>query len=98
MVMAHLKAQATHGQPESRLQWKLRIVRGLYERGFSRQAVLELFRLVDWLMVLPEELAHGFDRALEEYEAEQSMPYITSIERHGIERGREIGRQEGVLR
>lgn len=72
-------------------------MRGLYERSFSLPEVLELFRLVDWLMVLPEELAHGFDRAVEEYEAERKMPYITSYDRHKIERGVLQGLQRGVL-
>jgi predicted transposase YdaD len=29
------------------------------------------------------------------YEGEKKMPYITSIERMGVERGRQEGRQEG---
>lgn len=97
MAVVHSKTMATHGEPQSRLHWKLRIVRGLYERGFSRQQVLELFRLVDWLMVLPEELTPQLERDLEEIERGTSMPYITSIERLGIERGVLQGLQRGVL-
>ena len=44
IVMAHLKALATLHDPSSRLNWKLRLVKMLYVRGFSRQDVLELFR------------------------------------------------------
>jgi predicted transposase YdaD len=32
---------------------------------------------------------------LSQYEESKRMPYITSIERRGIEKGREEGRQEG---
>src|SRR5436305_14732754 len=95
--MAHLRSQATRREPETRLQWKLRLVKGLYERGFSREDVLELFRVIDWMMALPEELARSFDRSLEAYEEERRMPYITSVERHGIEKGLEQGIQQGRL-
>ena len=35
VVLARLKARQTHGDPAGRHAWKLRLVRGLYERGFS---------------------------------------------------------------
>lgn len=38
-------------------------------------------------MILPEELKTQFETELNHYEEEQKMPYITSIERSGIEKG-----------
>ena len=38
----------THGDPAGRHAWKLGLVRGLYERGFSLKDVRELFRVIDW--------------------------------------------------
>src|SRR5205823_13922997 len=76
LVMAHLKTQATARHPESRLEWKLRLVKGLYERGFSRADVLAVLRVIDWAMALPDELAASCDQSLAEYEEERSMPYI----------------------
>ena len=32
-VMAHLQTRATRRDPEDRLQWKLRLVRRMYEHG-----------------------------------------------------------------
>jgi hypothetical protein len=95
VVMAHLRSQSTRRQPETRLQWKLRIVKGLYERGLDRQDILNLFHVIDWMMLLPKGLATRFGRSLEEYEQEMRMPYITSIERHGIEKGLQQGLQQG---
>lgn len=54
------------------------------------------FRFVDWLMALPPELEHQFLTQLEAFEEEQKMPYVTSAERIGIEKGRQEGRQEGI--
>jgi hypothetical protein len=64
MVMAHLKTRATRKDPEARLRWKLSLVKGLYEKGYSREDVLELFRFIDWLLVLPEELGRRFQDQL----------------------------------
>jgi hypothetical protein len=98
VVMAHLKTKETHGDPSSRLQWKTKLVRMLYERGFQRKDVLELFRLLDWMMVLPEAEDLRFQEGLRKYEAEVKMPYITSIERRGIERGVAKGLEQGILK
>ena len=81
VVMAHLQAQSTRQDPESRLEWKLKLVKGLYERGYSREEILELFRFIDWVMALPQELEDQFDDELSAFEEERKMQYVTSIER-----------------
>ncbi|MBD1893486.1 transposase [Coleofasciculus sp. FACHB-129] len=97
IIMAHLKAQATRRNPEGRLEWKLSLVRGLYERGYSRENILELFRLIEWMMVLPEELQFGFEETLSRYEEERRMPFITPIERRGIRKGIVQNSRENVI-
>jgi hypothetical protein len=81
VVLAHLKAQETHGDPAGRHDWKVRLVRNLYERGFSPKDVRELFRVIDWLMELPPALARIFTQELDKIQEEKRMPYITSTER-----------------
>jgi len=88
VVLAHLKARETHGDPAGRFDWKIRLVRNLYERGFSAKDVRELFRVIDWLMELPPALANVFRQDLDKIQEERSMPYITSTER--------IWRGEGI--
>lgn len=46
-------------------------------------------------MVLPKALEHSFWTELKTYEETRKVPYITSVERIGFERGLEEGRQEG---
>ena len=79
------------------MQWKLRLVRRLYERGYARQDVLELFRFIDWVLTLPAGLAARFQTELVQLETERHMPYITSIERMGIEKGLQQGLQQGEV-
>jgi hypothetical protein len=88
VVLAHLKAQETHRDPASRHAWKIRLVRGLYERGFSAQDVRELFRVIDWMMELPPPLDTMFWQELDRIQEERRMPFITSVQR--------VGRREGL--
>ncbi|MBI4870817.1 MAG: hypothetical protein HY814_04540 [Candidatus Riflebacteria bacterium] len=96
VVMAHLKALETAGKPEARHRWKFELVKGLYGRGFSREDVLELLRFIDWVMVLPRELECQFREDMDNLEKEKRMPYVTSWERDGIEKGRAQGIRQGV--
>jgi hypothetical protein len=96
VVLAHLKTLETRRQPAERCQWKLRVVKGLFERGLTAEQVRQLFRLIDWLMDLPPELARQFADQLYHFEEERKMPYITSVERLAREKGRAEGIQEEI--
>lgn len=91
VVMAHLKAQETRDNRLRRFEWKLALTRRLYERRFSREDVINLFGFIDWVMSLPEELEQEFWQEVRNFEEEQRMPYITSVERIGIQKGIEQG-------
>lgn len=93
VIMAHLKTQQTRGNDATRYQWKLRLTRMLYERGFSRTEIVNLYRFIDWLMRLPRELERGYWVEMHEYEEEKRMPYVTTAERFG----KEEGLQQGLL-
>ncbi|MBI4864803.1 MAG: transposase, partial [Candidatus Riflebacteria bacterium] len=55
IVLAQLKASETRGTPEERRRWKVRLVKGLYDRGLTAEKVRQLFRLIDWMMELPKD-------------------------------------------
>jgi hypothetical protein len=90
VVLAHLKALETRQEPAGRRTWKLRLVRGLYERGFSTEDVRQLFRVIDWLMELPPRVGRRFEQELDEYEEGRRMRYVTSIERSGMRKMIEV--------
>jgi hypothetical protein len=87
-VMAHLKTKATRQDFPSRKEWKFRLTRQLYEQGYERQDILNLFKFLDWIMELPQDLKQAFRTELEQYEQERQMPYITSIEQMAKEESR----------
>jgi hypothetical protein len=86
VVLAHLKARQTHSDPAGRHAWKIRLVRNLYERGFSAKDVRDLFRVIDWLME-PPPLQDMFWEEADKIQKEKRMPFITTPERVGHRRG-----------
>jgi len=62
----------------------------------NAQEILNLFRFIDWIMILPDELEKKLIKEICDYEEEIKMPYVTSAERFGIEKGLQQGLQQGL--
>jgi hypothetical protein len=89
VAMAHLKAEELKGKAQERKNWKFLLVQGLYEKGYNEYQIKDLFRFIDWIMVLPERLSNSFWNDLKAYEQAKNMTYITSVEEIGIKKGKE---------
>ena len=74
----------------------MRLARRLYESGYNQDEVLNLFRFLDWVLKLPKNLEAEFLQELTAYEEERRMPYVTSVERIGIEKGIEKRIEKGI--
>ena len=96
VVMAQLKMLETKQDKPTRKIWKMQLVRQLYESGYNQDKVLNLFRFLDWLLKLPKGLEAEFWQELSTYEEERKMPYVTSVEKIGIEKGIEKGERSIV--
>jgi hypothetical protein len=81
VVLAHLKALETRRVPADRQAWKVRLVKGLYERGLHAEDVRQLFRFIDWIMDLPPGLDNLFWQEIHQYEEEKRMAFMTTPER-----------------
>jgi hypothetical protein len=97
MVLAHLATLEKPNDDESRFARKRQVIRGLYDRGLSKETVWELLRLIDWMMTLPEALEPLFRQEHDQWEKEKQMPYVTSFERLARQEGRQEGLREGLL-
>jgi hypothetical protein len=82
--------------PEERTQGKIRVLRNLRQRGFERQDIDELYRLIDWILHLPKPQEGEVMRVLEDEKEEGTVSYISFAERHGHEKGLRKGRAEGL--
>lgn len=80
MIMAHLKTKATSGNLEERKLWKWTLVRGLFEKGYTRDDIVQLFRAIDRMMALPRELQQQFKQEVNRYQEERRMRFLSRIE------------------
>ncbi|MDJ1172391.1 hypothetical protein PMG71_23455 [Roseofilum sp. BLCC_M154] len=94
IVAAHRTAQQMGEDVQQNYQRKLQLVKSLYQRGLSRNDIVELFRLIDWFIALPAKEEQRLWTEIESLEKEDQMPYITSVERFGIKKAR----QEDIVR
>jgi hypothetical protein len=109
VVLAHLKTLQMAHDDEGRRISQVRLIKGLYDRGLSAEQIRQLYRLIEGMMKLPKALAELAWKEICDFEKENDMPYITTAERVGIEKGlaeglakglakgREEGREEGLL-
>jgi Domain of unknown function (DUF4351) len=95
VVMAHLKVIETKRDVDQRKAWKFRLTRGLYEKGYNRQEILDLYRFIDWILVLPKSIEREFWQELQSFEEERKVTYVTNAERFGIEKGIQQGIEQG---
>lgn len=97
VVMAHLQTVRTRRKPTNRLEWKLRIARGLLNRGYGKEDVLHLVRYIDWIMTLPDQMEQRFQITFEEEAREKkNMSFMTVWEREGHKKGLGEGIERGA--
>ncbi|MEO5350357.1 MAG: DUF4351 domain-containing protein [Magnetococcus sp. YQC-3] len=87
VVLAHLQAKKTTGQTADRYRAKSKLIRSLFQKGFSRQQIIDLFLFIDWVLHLPRKLEEQLMAEIVEFEEKHKMPYISSIERIGEKKG-----------
>lgn len=97
VTAAHLLTQQTKGDDQQRLAAKWRLAKMLYGRNWDKQQIINLFSVIDWMMNLPEVLQLQLWQEIEHFERNCAMPYITSVERIGINKGIQQGRAEGKI-
>ncbi len=95
VILAQLSVLETKYDANARLKAKTALTRLLYNKGFVKQDIIQLFTLVDWLITLPEELMVKYNQALKHIEEERQVQFITTPERVGFQQGLQQGLQQG---
>ena len=96
-TLAHLETQKTRQNETRRFESKLRFIRSLYAKGWSKERVIELFHFIDWIMRLPDYLESELWGEILKFEEERKMRYVSSVERIGYKRGWDEGKTEERL-
>ena len=95
VTLASLKAYEENFK--TRAQWKYLLTKMLYDRGYGEEDVMNLYRFLDGIMVLPEKMEIEYNDKVVLLEEEKKMPYITTAERIGIRKGKIEGIKEGKI-
>ena len=82
-------------QQVDRFDAKWYLIRKLYDRGYSREEIIALFKFIDWVIRLSATEEIRLWDELQTLEEVNRMPYVTSVERIGMERGLQQGLQQG---
>ncbi|HEX7446067.1 MAG TPA: hypothetical protein VF306_00905 [Pirellulales bacterium] len=96
VVLAHLKTLAFAHDDEARRASQVRLVKGLYERGFSAEQIRQLYRLMEGMMDLPARLSLLAWEEIRDFAKEKNMSFVTGAERFGRQEGLAEGRAQGL--
>ena len=96
LILAFLGAVEKGEAIDKKILLKVSLIKELYKRGYDREKILQLYKFIDWIFVLPEDATERFHEEIKKYEEEKKMTYITTAERIGIKKGIEIGIQQGM--
>ena len=97
IVQAHRTAQLAKQDVGIGYANKLSLIKSLYERGYGREDIVQLFRLIDWFIALPKLEEDRLWSEIQTLEENKKMSYITSVERRGIEKGLQQGKQQDIF-
>ncbi len=91
VLLAQLSALKSTKHPTGRLMSKVQLTRTLYYKGWDKNRILDLYRCLDAILILPKPLELAYTVEVEAIEEELQVAYITTAERIGIEKGIEMG-------
>ncbi|CAM5220838.1 hypothetical protein CDEF62S_04546 [Castellaniella defragrans] len=97
VVMAQLAANR-YRDKSTRLVPKFELVKRLKTYGYDDEEIRRVYRLVDWMIRLPEDLEPAYLQAIETLTEDEKMTYLTTSERWSLKRSRAEGQAELLLR
>ncbi|GAA0504247.1 DUF4351 domain-containing protein [Pigmentiphaga daeguensis] len=95
IIMAQLQANR-HRDKRTRLGPKLALVRKLRLYGYDRVLAGRIYRLIDWLIALPEDMEPEFLQAVANLSEEKKMAFVSTAEKWGIKKGMQQGLEQGL--
>ena len=96
VVLAAQERERLRRRYRARYDVKWHLIRMLYQRNYTRQEIIDLFEFIDWVLQLNDKDEERLQEEINKLEEVNQMPYITSAERIGIQKGLQQGLQQGV--
>ncbi len=96
-VLAHLLIHPTRNDLEQRAGWKLRLWRRACEHKMEEHDRATLVRLIDWMLLLPDERNKALRRRFSELREENPMPFISVFEQEILDQKQQLQDQKQQL-
>lgn len=102
VTLAHLRTQRTRHDPAQLYAAKWQLTRLLFQHRWRKARIIALFKVINWMMVLPEALQRRYWQAVVVLEKESKMEWLTPLEQmflnDGIQKGLKQGLEQGLER
>lgn len=96
LIAAQLTAKLVK-DGKSRVDNLIGFYRLVIEKDLDRELIRRLIIFLEWMVHLPPDITAYYNECIELIEEETNMPYISLIERKGIEQGIEKGIDKGRI-
>ena len=94
VVLAHIeKREARTALERQAVKWRL--YRRLLARRLRRRGIIAVFRFMEYIIELPEDLEKQIDSKIAALRKEKHMPYLARFEREALEKGMQRGERKG---
>ncbi|XLZ72670.1 DUF4351 domain-containing protein [Massilia sp. SR12] len=89
VTQAHLRTQQTRHNPAERYAAKWHLTKLLLQHGWSKKRIMILFKVINWMMTLPEPLQLRYRRAVRELERKSQMEWIDPYDQMRMDKAAE---------
>jgi hypothetical protein len=100
VTLAHLRTQQAHHDPDRLYAAKWHLTKLLYQHRWSKARIIILFKVINWMMVLPQVQQKRYRQTVFRMKKERKMTnpmkWITPLEEMILDEGLERGRKEGA--
>jgi hypothetical protein len=93
-VLAHLLILPTRDDEEARAGWKLRLWRRACEHKMEEQDRNTLLRLIDWMLLLPQERNRLLLQQFSDWRKGDPMPFISVFEQEILDQKQQVSDQK----
>jgi hypothetical protein len=98
VTLAHLRTQQARHDPDLLYAAKWQLTKLMYQHGWHKQRIIIMFKVLNWMMALPEPYQQRYWQALLRWEKEQKMEWISPLEQSFIDKGWQSGLKQGIER
>ncbi len=101
VILAQLAIMDARDNQDLRRMHKLALAKKLFNSGYNKEDVSNLYKFIDWLIKLNSEHMKTFEKEIVEIAGKESWMdwdpvYVSTFEQVGIMRGMEKGMQQGM--